>query len=185
MLDLHSDEENEVQTAGKMKSFPTIETRDQLVDAITMCIHIASPQHTAVNYLQYVYQVFIPAKPPALYTPLPKSLAELKKITETDLLRALPVGRQRDWLLAAHVPWLLSFKTAEESSLTKYAKSLWNLVRKKSGMKNDMTKAIAEQFYLDLRDLIKRFKDNSDKMTEGTIPYVVMDPESTAVSILI
>ena len=33
-------------------SFPTIKTLDGLVDAVTMCIHIASPQHTAVNYLQ-------------------------------------------------------------------------------------------------------------------------------------
>ncbi len=83
------------------------------------------------------------------------------------------------------MPWLLKFKTADGSSLTKYAKSLWNLVRKITGIKNETTKAISEQFQTDLRDLIKRFKDNSEKMTKGTIPYVVMDPEYTAVSILI
>jgi len=59
-----------------MPTFPTIETKDQLVDAVTMCIHIALPQHAAVNYLQNFYQVFVPAKQPALYTPIPDSLAE-------------------------------------------------------------------------------------------------------------
>ena len=196
MLDLHSDDVlfgngriaawcSEVQNAGKIPTFPTIKTRDQLIDAVTMCIHIASPQHTAVNYLQNFYQVFVPAKPPALYSPLPASLATLKKTTEPDLLRALPVGRQRDWLLAAQIPWLLSFKTADESSLTRYAKSLWNLVRKKSGANDVKTKAIAEAFYGDLRTLIVQFKGNSDRMSKGTVPYVVMDPEATAVSILI
>ncbi len=81
-----------------------------------MCIHIASPQHTAVNYLQNFYQAFVPAKPPALYKPLPTSLRELKTMTEPDLIRALPVGRQRDWLLAALVTWLLSLKTAQEAA---------------------------------------------------------------------
>lgn len=33
-------------------TFPTITTFEGLVDACTMCIHLASPQHTAVNYLQ-------------------------------------------------------------------------------------------------------------------------------------
>ena len=176
---------HEIQTAGQMRTFPTIKSKDQLVDAITMCIHIASPQHTAVNYLQNFYQSFVPAKPPALYEPLPTSISELNTIKEPDLIRALPVGRQRDWLLAAHIPWLLSFKTAAESSLTNYATSLYNLVRKKSGVQDQKTMNIARDFYDDLRGMIIMFKQNSDKMTSGTVPYVVMDPDSTAVSILI
>jgi hypothetical protein len=44
------------------------------------------------------------------------------------------------------MPWLLKFKTADGSSLEKYAKSLWNLVRKIAGIKNETTKAISEQF---------------------------------------
>lgn len=176
---------SEVQNAGQIPTFPTIETKDQLIDAITMCIHIASPQHTAVNYLQNFYQVFVPAKPPALYTPLPTSLSDFRAFTEPDLIRALPVGHQKDWLLAAHIPWLLSFKTAEESSLLRYAESLYNLVRKKSGANDGHTKTIATEFYNDLRDMIKAFKTNSDAMTLGTVPYIVMDPGATAVSILI
>lgn len=175
----------EVQNAGQIPTFPTIKTKDQLVDAITMCIHIASPQHTAVNYLQNFYQAFVPAKPPALYTPLPMSLSDFRAFTEPDLIRALPVGHQKDWLLAAHIPWLLSFKTADESSLINYAESLYNLVRKKSGANDTKTKTIATKFYNDLRDMIIVFKANSDKMTPGTVPYIVMDPGATAVSILI
>ena len=176
---------HEIQTAGQIRTFPTIKTKDQLIDAITMCIHIASPQHTAVNYLQNFYQAFVPAKPPALYKPLPTSISELNSITEPDLIRSFPVGHQRDWLLAAHIPWLLSFKTAAESSLTNYAMSLYNLVRKKSGVQDQKTMNIARDFYADLRVMIIIFKQNSDKMTSGTVPYVVMDPNSTAVSILI
>ncbi len=176
---------HEVQNAGQIPTFPTIKTKDQLIDAITMCVHIASPQHTAVNYLQNFYQAFVPAKPPALYKPLPGTLSELKTITEPDLIRALPVGHQRDWLLAAHVPWLLSFKTAKDNSLLHYAESLYNLVRKKSGADNERTMVIATEFYQNLREMIILFKKNSDKMTPGTVPYVVMDPAATAVSILI
>lgn len=175
----------EVQNAGQIPTFPAIKTKDQLIEAITMCIHIASPQHTAVNYLQNFYQVFVPAKPPALYTPLPTSLSKLRAFTEHDLIRALPVGHQKDWLLAAHIPWLLSFKTADESSLLNYAQSLYNLVRKKKGATNEKTMAIATKFYNDLRSMIILFKGNSDKMTPGTVPYIVMDPAATAVSILI
>jgi hypothetical protein len=40
---------------GDLKSFPTIETLDSLIDAVTACIHIASPLHSAVNYLQNYY----------------------------------------------------------------------------------------------------------------------------------
>lgn len=175
----------EVQNAGQIPTFPTIKTKDQLIDAITMCIHIASPQHTAVNYLQNFYQAFVPAKPPALYTPLPTSLSAFRAFTEHDLIRALPVGHQKDWLLAAHIPWLLSFKTADESSLLNYAQSLYNLVRKKKGANNEKTMTIATKFYNDLRGMIIVFKGNSDKMTPGTVPYIVMDPAATAVSILI
>lgn len=72
-IDIHSDEQvaedNEIATwasilrsddGGQLKSFPDLKTVADLVDAITMCIHIASPQHNAVNYLQYV-----PQRPPS------------------------------------------------------------------------------------------------------------------------
>ena len=42
-----------VQKGGaNIASFPTLHTLNDLIDCVTICIHIASPQHTAVNYLQ-------------------------------------------------------------------------------------------------------------------------------------
>jgi hypothetical protein len=175
----------ETQEHGQISSFPTIKTVDQLIDACTMCIHIASPQHTAVNYLQNFYHTFIPAKPPALWHEPPSSLAELMKYAEPDVIQSLPVKHQREWLLATQIPWLLSFKTADENSLLKYSQRLYNLVRKSEGATDKKTKEIASVFYTNLRKCVIEFNDNSTAVTSGTVPYVVMDPASTAVSILI
>lgn len=168
-----------------MPSFPTIPTIPALIDAITMCIHIASPQHTAVNYLQNYYQAFVINKPPSLLSPPPPTLSALQSYTEQDLIKALPIGHQRLWLLSAHIPHLLSFKVADENNLINYALSLWNLYKKKMGPREQEVKAAAEKFYEDLRHLIGVFERNSQGMTKGSILYNVMDPGSTAVSILI
>lgn len=76
---------------AQLPSFPNVKTLDQLINMVTVCIHIASTQHTAVNYLQQYYQTFVPNKPAALYTPLPTTLEKLRKITEADVIAALPV----------------------------------------------------------------------------------------------
>lgn len=171
--------------AGQIPSFPTVTTTSELIDAITMCIHIASPQHTAVNYLQNFYQAFVINRPAALYTPIPKSLSQLQNFKEDDLVKALPIGRTREWLLSSHVPHLLSFKVAEENNLINYAASLFHTYKYKYGPGEQEIKKNAESFYNDLRELIIKFKQHSDQMTKGTIPYEVMDPNATAVSILI
>lgn len=178
---------SEIQSSngGRLSSFPTIKTRDQLIDAITMCIHIASPQHTAVNYLQNFYQSFVIAKPPALYTPPPTDIESLQAFTERDLIKALPIGRQRDWLLAAQVPWLLSFRVADEYNLITYAVSIWRVYRRKKGVNEVRVAKYASEFYSELKRLIGEFARHSGEMDEGSIPYVVMDPGCTAVSILI
>ncbi len=172
-------------TGGQIPTFPAIKTIAALVDAITMCIHIASPQHTAVNYLQNYYQAFVINKPAALCSPMPTTLGALQAYKEQDLVKALPINRQREWLLSAHIPHLLSFRVANENNLINYALSLWNLYMKKTGKGEPEVKAAAAKFYSDLRNLIGVFDENSKGMTEGTIPYNVMDPNSTAISILI
>ena len=53
------------------------------------------------------------------------------------------------------------------------------------GPREQEVKAAAEKFYEDLRHLIGVFERNSQGMTKGSILYNVMDPGSTAVSILI
>lgn len=172
-------------TAGQIPTFPEIKTILALVDAITMCIHIASPQHTAVNYLQNFYQAFVINKPAALCAAMPANLEALQAYKEQDLVKALPINRQREWLLSSHVPHLLSFRVADENNLINYALSLWNLYKKKTGKGEPEVKAAAEKLYTDLRKLIGVFEENSKGMSEGTIPYNVMDPNSTAISILI
>lgn len=171
---------------AQLKSFPTISTVAELVDAVTMCIHIASPQHTAINYLQNFYQAFVVSKPPALFKPLPATIDQLKTYKEVDLVAALPINRQRQWLLATTIPWLLSFRPSQDANLINYAVSLYSLMRSKP-VTAEFTKiqGYAETLYDDLRELICTVKKNSDGMTSGTVPYTVLDPNNTAVAIII
>lgn len=97
-----------------------------------MCIHIASPQHTAVNYLQNFYMSFVVAKPSAVFKAPPQTVSQLLSYTETNLVDALPIKRQREWLLSAQLPWLLSFRVVEEHNLLNYAASLFRLYREKT-----------------------------------------------------
>lgn len=168
---------------GQIKSFPDIKTIHQLIDAITMCIHIACPQHTAVNYLQDYYQSFIINKLPALCVPLPDSLDKLKKYGEPDLMKAIPWERPQQWLLASHVPHLLSSRVARDQNLPNWALSLWLVAA------DPQIKDAAGKLYNSLTDttdgMPAHFIANSKAMTEGTIPYDVMMPDYTANSILI
>ncbi|CAM1502374.1 Fc.00g043580.m01.CDS01 [Cosmosporella sp. VM-42] len=174
----------EAQTGGWIKTFPTIQTLDQLCDAVTMSIHIAAPFHSAVNYLQNFYQAFVLAKPAAICQPLPSNLMDLRKYTEKSLVAALPIGRQREWLLSVQVPWLLSFKVASDRSLITFAQSQWRAHRGDDEEDREIQR-ISEMFYLNLKKLEVEFLVTSKGMDEGSIPYMVMDPSNTAVSILI
>ncbi|KAI3585493.1 lipoxygenase [Fusarium oxysporum f. sp. albedinis] len=184
----------EIQTSGQIPTFPTITTVDQLIDAVTMCIHTASPQHTAVNYLQDYYYSFVPSKPPALCTPLPKSLQDLQGYTEQHLTDALPIGTKdakwKDWLLAAQLPELLSFKVEDRYNLITYAKSLYNVnkdrtVTENKELNSEAIKDAAEIFYSRLKNAGLAFDYISAIQTPGSIEYPVLQPEVTAVSILI
>ena len=184
----------EIQTEGQIITFPSITTVDQLNDAVTMCIHTASSQYTAVNYLQHYYYSFVPSKPPALCTPLPSDLKTLQTYTEKELTAALPMGTEgpkwKDWLLAAQLPELLSFKVENRYSLITYAKSLYNVNKGRTALENKRFDAVAikeaaARFYSQLKDCERVFKYISANQTEGTIEYKVLQPELTAVSILI
>lgn len=179
---------SEIQGPGQLTSFPNITTLDGLIDAITMCIHIAAPQHTAVNYLQNFYQAFVIAKPPMLCSALPQDLATLLTYGEKDLLAALPVNRQREWLLAAQIPMLLSFAVTEERNLVTYAQSVWRVYYRKEKADEKAILAAAETLYKDLRKLTVIFRDNSLAIDDGSgnsVPYNVLQPVNTAVSILL
>lgn len=176
---------NEIQTKGWIKTFPTIKTLDELCDALTMSIHIAAPFHSAVNYLQNFYQAFVPAKPSSLCDPMPKSLDDLKGFTEKRLLDALPVGRQRQWLLSVQIPWLLSFKVASDRSLLAFAQSQWRAKKSATDPLDTQIRDISLKFFRDLQGLQVQYTMTTRAMDEGSIPYMVLDPNNTAVSILI
>ena len=174
---------------GRLRSFPAeIRTLEQLISAVTMCIHIASPQHTAVNYLQHYYQDFVPAKPAALCTPPPHTLKDLQNIDEKKLLAALPINRPREWLLSSHLPYLLSFRVADKNSLAGYVTSLYHIYKDKRETEDRHAPKIAEaaaRFYARLHDFDGEVARISADMDDTNLAYDVLDPDSTAVSILI
>ncbi|KAJ5770890.1 uncharacterized protein N7511_002941 [Penicillium nucicola] len=169
-----------------LPSFPTINTFAELVDCVTMCIHIASPQHTAVNYLQNYYQSFVVNKPPCLYTEHPSTLQDLLKYTEKQLVDALPMNHTREWLLASHTPYLLSFKPGNKESLIVYAASKFRVYHDKTSKTEQAVAKAAGKFYTALADSEDEFRSYGQATDDwGTIPYEVLSPEWNAVSILI
>jgi hypothetical protein len=177
--------EMQSQTGGQMTSFPDITTVEGLVDAVTLCIHIASPQHNSVNYLQCYYQSFVPNKPASLSSPLPTSLPELLAYKEKDLIRALPVKDEKVWLMSSQLPYLLSYSVSEDQTLVQYAKNLEDECREKKGEKWGCVEMAAKGLYEDLLELGVRFNENSERMDDRILPYDVMNPTELAVSVLI
>ncbi|KAJ5986311.1 hypothetical protein N7451_010676 [Penicillium sp. IBT 35674x] len=169
-----------------LPSFPLIGNFEELVDCVTMCIHIASPQHTAVNYLQDYYQGFVINKPSCLFAAPPKDLDSLLAYTEKDLVKALPMNHGREWLLSSHVPYLLSFKPDKQKETLKGCiDSALALIEPKDPEKNPKYSVLAE-FSKALQQTDDEFqKYNDEKWDAKDIPYSVLKSDYNAVSILI
>ncbi|TGO18605.1 hypothetical protein BPAE_0375g00030 [Botrytis paeoniae] len=187
---------NEMQSpmGGQMSTFPGIKTLNELTNAITMCIHIASPQYNAINYLQNYYMSFIPNKPPSLHQPLPGSLSALQRYREADVINALTINNPLVWIQASQLPYLLSYRVAEDQTLSAYARELRDAAINQRGRfagpgdtarRTDKVRKAAEKLLLDLDVAARKFKENSEAMSEGIAPYYVMDPRELAVSVLI
>ncbi|EPS44463.1 hypothetical protein H072_1547 [Dactylellina haptotyla CBS 200.50] len=190
----------EMRIDGKMQYFPEIHNLEQLTNVLTMCIHIASPQHTAVNYLQEYYQVFVPNKPSSFFQPIPKrsgpdDFSALGVVDEQFIISSLPFERPGEdatsflgignvWLLAAHLPHLLSVPVGEKESLRRYAEDLYKDERARG---SEQTKKAAGKFLTDMRNFEVEFEKTSKNMTNRIQPsgYSVLRPTKTAVSILI
>ena len=169
-------------TGAQLSTFPELKTINSLVDAVTMMIHIASPLHTAVNYTQDYYTSFLPNKPTALYAEPPHTLEELRQYKEEDLIAALPVKQPKKWLLATHLPHLLSYRVADNDNLVTYAISLAKTANNEGQF--ELAKA-ASKFWFDLISCGEVFARNSGEMDDQTRGYDVLNPKDTAVSILI
>ena len=172
-------------TGGQMTSFPDIKTFDELTNAVAMCIHLASPQHSSINYLQCYYMAFVPSKPACLMSPVPTTLRELQQFTEADMLAALPIKDHQIWLKSSQLPYLLSYAVTEEQTLVSYARSLEAQARAEKGEKWEELQFAAKTFYDDLMQLGIAFNANSQAMDDSIVAYNVMDPTELAVSILI
>lgn len=167
---------------AQMDTFPNIATVEQLVNAVTMCIHIASPQHSAVNYLQDYYQSFVINKPPAFFAPIPETLEALQALTEDNFVKLLPINQPRYWLMASHVVHLLSLRVADNQNLPNYVLSVYKLALER----NDQHFANAAlSLYSDLEQFGEIVKRYSNELDDKSIPYMVLFPDVTAVSILI
>ncbi|PKY05176.1 putative lipoxygenase [Aspergillus campestris IBT 28561] len=167
-----------------LREFPSITTFAELVDCVTMCIHIASPQHSAVNYLQDYYQDFVINKPSCLFEKPPNSLEDLLQYTETDLVKALPMNRPHEWLLSSHVPYLLSFPPQEEQTLMACVHSAWTCAT--SHPPNPKLAAVLNDFYQALYYSDDEFeKYSKEKDDYEDIDYSVLKTDKNAVSILI
>ena len=89
----------------------------------------------------------------------------------------------RSWLLASHLPYLLSSVVADEQSLLEYALSVRGVAGLSDGV--DEREGVAGRFYEEL----VRVEGVVDQLALGvddkTVLYRVLAPERTAVSILI
>lgn len=168
-----------------MSSFPDIRTIEDLINAVTMCIHIASPQHSSVNYLQAYYMSFVPNKPASLMAPLPGSLTQLMQYGEKEMMAALPIKDQRIWLMSSQLPYMLSHPVAEGETLIAYAQNLAMDARMKKGGRWQTVEMVAREFHDDLMGLESDFNMHCEMMGEHAVPYRVLDPRKLAVSILI
>ncbi|KAJ5383001.1 hypothetical protein N7517_000912 [Penicillium concentricum] len=172
-----------------LRFFPAITTFEELVDCVTMCIHLASPQHTAVNYLQDYYQGFVINKPSCLFTAPPTSLESLLSYTEQDLVKALPMNHAHEWLLSSHVPYLLSFKPNEKTeTLMGCIHTTWSVYHNKPSPSDEERKTTDAllRFYQALQasdDEFERYAKEKDDIKD--IPYNVLETRHNAVSILI
>ena len=67
----------------------SLKNRDELIDILTQIIFTAGPQHSAIAWIQYQYQAFIPNMPGALYQPIPTTKGQFTN--ENSLTSFLPV----------------------------------------------------------------------------------------------
>ena len=176
---------------GALADFPSrIQTLDDLIDVVTNIIHIATSQHTSINYLQQYYMTFVPNFPGSVYTPLPTTTEDLAKIDEKALLRALPITTlpvpeggtdyRPEWLIQGQVPYLLSFAPPMDKSLLHYATETATSTTVRCEMR-----AAARTLKEDLDRFAITVREFSAAMDDKTTDYLGLDPYLTTSSIIL
>lgn len=100
------------------------------------------------------------------------------------MIAALPVKHPRVWLMMSNIAYLLSSDVEEERTLMNYALSLQKLDDTHVA-REDPISAAAGQLVKDVLELKELFLKHSQEMDDQTVPYLVLDPSRTAISILI
>lgn len=96
------------------------------------------------------------------------------------------MNHTKEWLLASHIPYLLSFKPGDKESLIAYAVSKYRVYMGKHGEDDVKVKDAAEKFYQSLVASKQEFEDIADQVWDkDLVRYQVLTPEWNAVSILI
>ena len=103
-------------------------------------------------------------------------------MTDQKLTKSLPSYRPYYWLLASHLPYLLSYQVAEEQNLPNYALSL---VHAASSSGEPRLHDAAVFLFSSLKMLQVQFVLFGAEMDKDAVPYKVLDPQHTATSILI
>ncbi|KAH6903407.1 lipoxygenase [Coprinopsis sp. MPI-PUGE-AT-0042] len=165
---------------AQLPSFPVVKTLEELIDMTTMCIHIASNQHNAINYLQQFYLSFVPNRPGSLAAPIPQTLAELKGYTEQHIIASLPMTNadMGEWLLMAQVPYLLSAEVDVENNVMAYANST-------KASSNQLIAKAGGKFADKLKGLEAEFNKHNKELDDRKTPYYVLHPAYVAQSVLI
>lgn len=96
------------------------------------------------------------------------------------------MNHPREWLLASHIPYLLSFKPGDKESLISYAISKYDVYKRKTGDDDLKVKQAAALFYASLRESDAEFKAIAEQVWDRDfVKYWVLIPEWNAVSILL
>lgn len=175
---------NEVRTVGhgdkKHESWwPTMQTRDDLIESCTTIIWIASALHAAVNFGQYPYGGYLPNRPATSrrFIPEPEDTAEYKEL-ETDPEKAFlkTVTPQLQSVLGISLIEILSRHSADEVFLGQRDTPEWT--------SDDVALDAFEKFGEDLREIEGRIselnlnKNLKNRNGPAKLPYTLLIPSS-------
>jgi arachidonate 15-lipoxygenase len=170
---------------GKVKGMPTrIDSVNDLIEIVTTVIFICGPQHSAVNFAQYDYMVFVANMPLAAYQSSSENNVNLKdQITEEAILALLPPLRK-----SADQIQTLSFLSAYRyDQLGYYEKAFHELYKAKledvfSEPQHQEILQIFRQFRQNLNMVEKKIDANNQKRI---VPYPYLKPSLVLNSISI
>uniref|UniRef100_A0A672L1M5 Arachidonate 5-lipoxygenase-like n=1 Tax=Sinocyclocheilus grahami TaxID=75366 RepID=A0A672L1M5_SINGR len=149
--------------------FPkSLESREQLVQYLTVIIFTASAQHAAVNFGQFHWYAWIPNSPSTMRKPPPKTKGD---VDMKYIMESLPDRWRSCWILG--IVWVLTQFQKNELFLGMYPEDYFTEV--------------------DVKDALKTFREKLGEVTkfinirneELKLPYVYLSPDKIPNSVAI